>query len=97
MNIIIPKIKYAYIDDLTIAYQVWGTSKDVLIYVDAKRNDVLKKLKKRKNFNLKIFKKFEKIQFSKEYKKKNSQFILKNDFTNKTLRKGIKQIIKKIL
>ncbi len=33
MNIIIPKIKYAYIDDLTIAYQVWGTSKDVLIYV----------------------------------------------------------------
>ena len=33
MNIDIPKIKYADIDDLTIAYQVWGTSKDVLIYV----------------------------------------------------------------
>ena len=33
MNIDIPKIKYANIDDLTIAYQVWGTSKDVLIYV----------------------------------------------------------------
>ena len=33
MNIDVPKIKYADIDDLTIAYQVWGTSKDVLIYV----------------------------------------------------------------
>ena len=29
----VPKIKYAYSDDLTIAYQVWGTSKDTLVYV----------------------------------------------------------------
>ena len=33
MKIDIPKIKYAYSDELTIAYQVWGTSEDTLVYV----------------------------------------------------------------
>jgi dephospho-CoA kinase len=70
---------------------------DILIYVYAKKREVYKRLKKRKNFNLKLIKKFKKIQLSLEYKKKMSHFILKNDFTNKTLKKGIKQIIKKIL
>ena len=71
--------------------------KDILIYVHAKQSDIYKRLKKRKNFNLKLLIKFKKIQLSLEYKKKMSQFILKNDFTNKNLKKGIKQILKKIL
>jgi dephospho-CoA kinase len=32
-----------------------------------------------------------------EYKKKKSQFILKNNFTNKFLKKGVKRILKEII
>ena len=57
----------------------------------------MKRLKKRKNFNLKLFKKFKDIQLSLEYKKKKSKFIIKNDFTNKSVKKGINIILKQIL
>jgi dephospho-CoA kinase len=70
---------------------------DILIFVDAKKSQINKRLKRRKNFNLKLFKKFKKIQLPIEYKKKKSQFILKNNFTNKFVKKGVKIILKKIL
>ena len=53
---------------------------DVLIFVQSKNSDVLKRLKKRKNFNYKIFLKFKNIQLSLDYKKKKAQFVIKNDF-----------------
>ena len=37
---------------------------DILIFVDSKKSDILKKLTKRKNFNKKLFDKFKNIQFS---------------------------------
>ncbi len=70
---------------------------DVLIFVNSKKSDILKKLKKRKNFNKKLFNKFEKIQLSSKYKKKKSHFVIKNDFTKKTLKKSVKLILNKIL
>ena len=70
---------------------------DVLIFVDAKKSQIYKRLRRRKNFNLKLFKSFKKIQLPVEYKKKKSQFILKNNFTNKFVKKGVKIILKKIL
>ena len=51
-----------------------NNKKDVLVFVDAKKNDIEKKIKKRKNFNHKLMKKFKEIQFSSAYKKKKSQF-----------------------
>ena len=42
--------------------------------------EVLKRLKKRKNFNKDILNKFKNIQLPLDYKKKNSNFIIKNDF-----------------
>ena len=69
---------------------------DVLIYVDSKKSDILKKLKKRKNFNKKLFNIFRKIQFSSKYKIKKSHFIIKNDFTKKTININIKDVEKKI-
>ena len=44
---------------------------DILVFVEAKKNQIHKKLKKRENFDLKLFKKFKKIQLPLEYKKKN--------------------------
>ena len=69
---------------------------DVLIFVNSKKSDILKKLKKRKNFNKKLFNIFRKIQYSSEYKMKKSHFIIKNDFTKKTININIKDILRKI-
>ena len=66
---------------------------DVLVFVQAKKSDILKNLEKRKNFNKKLFMKFNKIQLPLDFKKKKSHFIIKNDFTNKTIVKDIKNIL----
>ena len=70
--------------------------RDVLIFVESKKSEIYKRLKKRKNFNLKLLNKFKKIQLSLDYKKKKSHFIIKNDFSNKTIKKSIKDILNKI-
>ena len=69
---------------------------DILVFVQSKKN-IFKRLKKRKNFNAKLHKKFKNIQLSLDYKKKKSQFIIKNEFTNKSVSKDIKIILKNIL
>ena len=70
---------------------------DVLIFVDAKKPEILKRLKNRKNFNRKLFMKFKDIQLPLAYKKKKSDFIIKNDFTKKTVKKSIKFILNKLI
>ena len=74
-----------------------NNKKDILIYVESKKFMVQKKLKKRKNFNQKLLKKFKSIQFPLSYKKKKSKYIIKNDFTQKTIKKGINDILTKII
>ena len=69
---------------------------DVLIYVQSKNSEVLKRLNKRKNFNKKLFKIFKEIQLPLDYKKKKSQFIIKNNFTKKTVIKKIDYILSEI-
>src|SRR6056300_1858314 len=51
--------------------------KDILVFVQSKQSDILKRLKKRKNFNQKIFKKFKTIQYPINYKKKKTNLIIK--------------------
>ena len=70
---------------------------DVLIYVDSQKKDILKKLKKRKNFNQNLINKFKSIQLPNNIKRKKSQFIIKNDFTKKSVRNAIKGILKEII
>ena len=70
--------------------------KDILVFVESKKIDILKRLKKRKNFNKKLYKKFKDIQLSPSYKKKKSQFIIKNDFTKGSVIKGINIIMNQI-
>ena len=69
---------------------------DILVFVQSKQIDIVKKLKKRKNFNQKLLKKFKDIQYPISYKKKKSNFVIKNDFTKKTVNDGIKNILKEI-
>ena len=70
---------------------------DILIYVDAKKKEVNKRLKKRRNFNKKVFKRLKKLQLPLELKKKKSNFIIKNNFKSFFVKKNVKNIIRKIL
>ena len=68
---------------------------DILVYVQSSKFNILKRLKKRKNFNQKIFKKFKTIQYPVSYKKKKSDFIIKNNFKKNSVINGIKNIQKR--
>jgi dephospho-CoA kinase len=70
--------------------------KDVLIFVQSKKIEIYKRLKKRKNFNVKLYKKFKDNQLSLDYKRKKAQFIIKNDFTKKSVKTDIRKILKDI-
>tara|TARA_B100001559_G_C16477462_1_gene612073 strand:- start:911 stop:1480 length:570 start_codon:yes stop_codon:yes gene_type:complete len=69
---------------------------DILVFIESKKSDIEKRIKKRLNFNHKLFNKFKKIQYTTSYKKRKSDFIIKNDFTKKSVKKGIKDILLKI-
>jgi dephospho-CoA kinase len=47
---------------------------DIIIFIQSKKTDVIKKLKKRNNFNLDLLNKFKKIQLPLSYKKKKIRF-----------------------
>ena len=70
---------------------------DILVFVKSKKLDILKRLRKRTNFNQKLLNKFRKLQLSLVYKKRKSHFIIKNNFTNKFVKRDIKYILKKVL
>ena len=70
---------------------------DILVFVDAKKNEINKRLKKRPNINLKIIEKFKKLQLPVELKKQQSDFIIKNNFRNNSIKKNVKKVLEKIL
>ena len=74
-----------------------NTKKDILVFVDSKKRDIEKRLKKRVNFNPTLIEKFKKIQFTPAYKRRKSHFIIRNNFTKKGIKKEIKNILFKIL
>ena len=74
-----------------------NSKRDILIFIDSKKSDILKILKNRENYNQKILNKFKKIQLPLDYKRKKSQFIIKNKFTKKSVKLSIKNILKEIL
>ena len=51
-----------------------NNKKDILVFVQSKKSSILKNLKKRKNFNKKLLKKFKEIQLPLNYKKKKIPF-----------------------
>ena len=69
---------------------------DILVFVQSKKTDIANRLKKRKNFNNKLFNKFQNIQLSLDYKRKKSQYVIKNDFTKKTISKYVRNILREI-
>ena len=67
---------------------------DILIFVDAKKKEIKKRLKNTHSINAKILKKF---QLPIELKKKKADFIVKNNFRNNSVKKNVKRVLGKIL
>ena len=88
--------KYIVLDIPLLLENKIDNKKDILIFVDAKRKNIEKRLKKRKGYNKKLLTKFRKIQLKIDYKKRKSHFIIENNFIKKTVLRDIKKIMNKI-
>ncbi len=70
---------------------------NILIFIEAKKKEIIKNLKRRKNYNLKIIKILKKFQLPLKYKKKKSNFVIKNNFKMQPVKKNVKLLKKKLL
>ncbi len=68
-----------------------------LIFVQSNKDEINKRIKKRPFYNKKIINSLRKSQRSLAYKKKISNYVIKNDFKLLSLKKNIKIIKRKIL
>ena len=66
---------------------------DILVFVESKKREIDKRLKKRLSFNNKLVRIFEKIQLDTKNKKQKSHFIIKNTFRKNDVKKQIKEIL----
>ena len=89
--------KFVILDIPLLLENKLNKKNDILIFIDANKKMISKKLIKRKNFNSKLFYKFKKIQLPLAYKKQKSNYIIKNNFTNRDIKKDINKILIKIL
>ncbi len=88
--------KFVILDIPLLLENKINNKNDILIFVQSRKKDIYKKLKKRKNFDYHLFKKFKNLQLSLDYKKKKSKFIIKNNFSRKSVNIRIKNILKKL-
>ena len=86
--------KFVILDIPLLIENKLNKKNDILVFVDAKKKEINKRLKKRPNNTIKILKKF---QLPIELKKKKSNFIIKNNFKNNLLKKNVKKVLEKIL
>ena len=89
--------KFVILDIPLLLENKLNKKEDILIFVQSKKIEILKRLKKRNNFNQKLFNKFKNIQLPLDYKRKKSQFIIKNNFTKKHVTMNVQNILNKIM
>ena len=99
MNIFIKKNKnkkFIILDIPLLLENKINKKNDVLVFVHARKKNVLKRLKKRENYNKELIDKFKNLQLPLVYKMKKSHFIIQNNFTKKLVNESISIILKKI-
>ena len=69
----------------------------VLIFIEAKKSHINKKLKERSNYNRVLINNFRKLQASTKTKKKLSHYVIKNNFKLSSIKKNVTYMKKKIL
>jgi len=88
------KKKFIVLDIPLLIENKLNKKNDILIFVDAKKKEIKKRLKNTHSINAKILKKF---QLPIELKKKKADFIVKNNFRNNFVKKNVKRVVGKIL
>ena len=91
------KKKFVVLDIPLLMENKINKKNDILIFIDAKKKEIGKRLEKRRNINPQIIKKFKKLQLPIEFEKKQSDFTIKNDFKSYNAKKNVKKVMKKIL
>jgi len=69
----------------------------VLIFIEAKKFHINKKLKERSNYNKVLINNFRKLQTSIKIKKKISHYVIKNNFKLSSIKKNVTYMKKQIL
>ena len=90
------KKKFIILDIPLLLENKINNKRDILVFVESKQSDIVRKLKSRNNFNKELYKKFKRIQLPISYKKKKSHYIIKNNFNKKSARKNVKDILERI-
>ena len=86
--------KFVVLDIPLLIENKLNKKNDILIFIDAKKKEIKKRLKKRNNVDTEILKKF---QLPIELKKKKAGYIVKNNFRNNSVKKNVKRVLGKIL
>ncbi len=71
--------------------------KDIIIFIKSKKSKVLKRLKKRTNFNEKLIRSLEENQTILSKKRKLADYVINNNFSPNVMKKEVKLIKKEIL
>ncbi len=91
------KTKMVVLDIPLLVENKMYDKKFVLIYIEAKKYNINKKIKKRSNFNKVLINNFRKLQTSTKIKKNLSQYVIKNNFKLSSIKKSVKLIKNQIL
>ena len=90
------KKKFIILDIPLLLENKINKKRDILVFVESKKSEIFKKLKRRNNFNKELYKKFKNIQLPISYKKKKSHYVIKNNFNKNSARKKARDILKRI-
>ena len=70
---------------------------DILVFIHADQKKIFSRLKKRMNFNPKVFKFFKSLQMPVHIKKEKADFVVKNNFNSAKMKKEARVLINKIV
>ena len=97
MNSFIRKNKYknlVILDIPLLLEKKINRKNDIIIFIDAKKKEMNKRLKRKYKRNLSIVKKLKKFQLPVELKRKKSDFIIKNNFKNNNVKNHVKRLLR---
>ena len=66
--------------------------KDILVFVNAKKTEIYKRLKRRKNYNKKVLEIMKDLQIDSKIKKRISNYVINNNYNPKTVKNAINSI-----
>ena len=85
--------KFVILDVPLLIENKMNRKNDILIFIDAKKEQINKRLKKRYKGKHKIIKSLKKFQLPVELKRKKSDFTIKNNFKNNKVKKSVKKVL----